>query len=338
MAKPILKWAGGKRQLLDELYRRFPESYDPTEHAFHEPFLGGGALFFDHEPTSGTINDINVRLWNLYIQVREHPTDLITLLDMENGSFKDPEADPNPSQAYADTRRVKKTKTGKPKKEKKTKNFYYQQRELFNRRPNGEGFDPLVEAAQLVYLNRTCFNGLYRENSDKEFNVPIGRYANPNWDRRDSIREASRVLNQIPIEHIHNDSFEYVLDVAEEGDLVYFDPPYEPMSPTANFAEYSAGSFEKEDQEKLLDVTKKLDDRGVHIILSNSGVMYDFYDEAGFHVETEGATRSINSDGENRDEVEEIIATNVAPSDRSASPEKFSASTQSRQASLGDLT
>lgn len=338
MAKPILKWAGGKRQLLDELYRRFPESYDSEEHAFHEPFLGGGALFFDHEPTSGTINDINVRLWNFYIQVRQRPQELIELLDMECGLFRDPEEDPDPTKAYDETRRVKRTKTGKLKKEKKTKNFYYQQRELFNRRPNGEGFDPLVEAAQLVYLNRTCFNGLYRENSDKEFNVPIGRYANPNWDRRDSIREATRVLNQLPIENIRNDSFEYVLDAAEEGDLVYFDPPYEPMSPTSNFAEYSAGSFGKEDQETLLEVARKLDDRGIHVILSNSGVMYDFYDEAGFYVETEGATRSINSDGENRDEVDEIIATNVAPQDRTNTPEVLSSQKESRQASLSEHT
>jgi DNA adenine methylase len=338
MAQPILKWAGGKRQLLDELYRRFPESYDPTENSYHEPFFGGGALFFDHEPISGTINDINVRLWNLYIHVRQRPKELIKLLDMESGSFRDPEADPDPSRAYAETRRVKKTEAGNVKKPKETKNFYYQQRELFNRRPNGEGFDPVVEAAQLVYLNRTCFNGLYRENSSEEFNVPIGRYANPDWDRRDSIREASGVLNQLPIENIRNDSFEYVLDVAEEGDLVYFDPPYEPMSPTANFAEYSAGSFGQEDQETLLDTASELDDRGVHVILSNSGVMYDFYDEAGFHVETEGATRSINSDGENRDEVDEIIATNVPPSDRTDTPELFSSRTNSRQTSLGDLT
>jgi DNA adenine methylase len=106
------------------------------------------------------------------------------------------------------------------------------------------------------------------------------------------------------------------LEVAEEDDLVYFDPPYEPMSPTAYFTDYSAEGFGKEDQEQLRDVAQKLDKKGVNVILSNSGIMYEMYDEAGFYVEVEGATRAINSDADNRDEVDEIIATNVPPAKR----------------------
>jgi|APHM01.1.fsa_nt_gi DNA adenine methylase (dam) len=283
MAKPVLKWAGGKRQLLDEIYTRFPDDYD----AYHEPMFGGGALFFDLEPGGGTVNDTNSRLVNFYRQVRDCPEELIERLR----SYEDPESEPDPGREPSDAR-----------------NYYYQQRELFNRRPRDDGFEDTEEAALLLYLNRTGFNGLYRENSSGEFNVPIGRYENPDWVQADRIRAASRVLEAT---EISNCDFQYVLDVASEGDLVYFDPPYEPMSPTANFTDYSAEGFGKEDQERLLDTVEELDDRGVNVVLSNSGVMFEMYDEAGLLVEREGATRAINSDADNRGEVDELIVTNV---------------------------
>lgn len=295
MVSPILKWAGGKRQLLDELYARFPKSYAH----FHEPFFGGGALFFDLEPNNGTINDTNPRLINFYKQVRDQPEELISCLR----SFDDPESDSDPDLQFAESNR----------KGKEIKNYYYQQRELFNNRPYDDVYDELEEAALLLYLNRTCYNGLYRENSTGGFNVPIGRYSNPDWVRAEEIREASHVLDNTKI---HNTDFGYVGKEAEEGDLVYFDPPYEPMSPTASFNDYSEEGFGKEDQERLLELAQELDQEGVNVILSNSGVMYEMYDEAGFHVEKEGATRAINSDASNRDEVDEIVATNVPPTER----------------------
>lgn len=295
MVSPILKWAGGKRQLLDELYSRFPAEFNH----YHEPMFGGGALFFDLEPEDGTINDTNPRLINFYKQVRDRPSELINHLR----SFEDPESDPNPKNEFSDTNR----------KGKEIKNYYYQQRELFNRRPNDEAFDELEEAALLLYLNRTCFNGLYRENQSGEFNVPIGRYANPDWVREDEIHAASSVLDET---EIFNRDFEYIVEYAESGDLVYFDPPYEPMSSTAYFTDYSAEGFGKEDQERLLELAQELGEAGVHVILSNSGVMFEMYDEAGFYVETEGATRAINSDADNRDKVDEIVATNVSPEER----------------------
>lgn len=295
MVDPILKWAGGKRQLLDELYSRFPDSYSH----YHEPFFGGGALFFDLEPENGTINDTNARLINFYKQVRDQPGELIDILR----SFKEPEASPDPKRQFSESNR----------KDKEITNYYYQQREIFNNRPYDDEYDELAEAALLLYLNRTCYNGLYRENSSGGFNVPIGRYSDPDWVRGEEIRKASRVLDNT---EIHNTDFEYVQDVVKEGDLVYFDPPYEPMSPTAYFTDYAAEGFGKEDQQRLLDLTQKLDNLGVHVILSNSGVMYEMYDDAGFYVEVEGATRAINSDAENRDEVDEIIATNIPPEDR----------------------
>ncbi|WP_436931502.1 DNA adenine methylase [Halosimplex halobium] len=295
MVSPILKWAGGKRQLLNELYSRFPNIYSH----YHEPFFGGGALFFDLEPENGTINDTNSRLINFYRQVRDRPEKLITLLR----SFDDPESDPDPDRRFSNTNR----------KGKEIKNYYYQQRELFNNRPYDDEYDELEEAALLLYLNRTCYNGLYRENSSGGFNVPIGRYSNPDWVRAEEIRKASRVLENTEIQ---NTGFEYITEVAEEGDLVYFDPPYEPMSPTAYFTDYSAEGFGKADQESLRDVAQKLNEGGVSVILSNSGVMYEMYDEAGFYVEVEGATRAINSDAKDREEVDEIIATNIPPEER----------------------
>ena len=295
MASPALKWAGGKRQLLDELHSRFPRSYA----RFHEPFFGGGALFFDLEPENGTINDTNTRLVNFYKQVRDRPDELVEMCR----SFKGPESEPDPARNFSDTDR----------KGKEISNYYYQQRELFNNRPHGDDFDELEEAALLLYLNRTCYNGLYRENSSGGFNVPIGRYSDPDWVRETEVRKASRALQNT---EIFNGDFEYIREEAEGGDLVYFDPPYEPMSPTAYFTDYSAEGFDKDDQKRLLNLTEELDDRGVYVVLSNSGIMYEMYDEAGFRVEVEGATRAINSDAENRDEVEEVIATNVAPDER----------------------
>ncbi len=301
MVKPVLKWAGGKRQLLDEIYSRFPESY---KH-YHEPFFGGGAVFFDLEPRNGTINDTNPRLINFYRVVRDHPDKLINRLR----EFDDPEGAPDPDLDHSEENW----------RGKEVEQYYYQQRARFNRRAYGEGEWPsskderVEEAALLLYLNRTCYNGLYRENSSGGFNVPIGSYSDPDWVMASRIRAGSRILDDTDV---RNEDFTYVIEEADEGDLVYLDPPYEPMSSTANFAEYSAEGFGREDQERLLETVEQLDVDGVYFILSNSAVLFDLYDEAGFLVEREGATRAINSDETARGKVDEIIATNVAEDER----------------------
>lgn len=298
MAEPILKWAGGKRQLLDDLRARFPvDGYE----RFHEPFFGGGALFFAEEPDSATINDTNERLISFYRQIRNRPEEVITRLE----EFRMPNEKPDPGQEFSDE-----------------KNYYYQQRARFNRRPADENYpsspdEKVEEAALLLYLNRTCYNGLYRENSRGEFNVPIGDYTyneqNPPWEMTEKVRVASHVLQALDKNDIRRGGFEYVIDAAEEDDLVYFDPPYKPVSATANFTDYSAEGFGQEDQQRLLETAKQLRADDVYVILSNSGVMAEFYEEAGFYIDLEGATRAINSDAENRDEVDEIIATNIPP-------------------------
>lgn len=296
MAKPILKWAGGKRQILEDLYTYFPKRYNK----YHEPMIGGGALFFDLEPKrGGTINDINPRLMNFYKTVRDEPEQLIEI----SKSFKSPETAPDPSKEFSELNR----------KCKKVKNYYYQQRELFNRRPSGEKFDPIHEAALLLYLNRTCYNGLYRENSSGEFNVPIGRYKNPDWVRETEIIQASKVLKHV---NIFNKPFDYILEFVEPRDLVYFDPPYVPMSPTANFTDYNAQGFDKKHQKRLLEIAKNLNNKDINIIISNSGVMYNYYKKEGFEVNFVNATRAINSDPEKRGEIAEIIATNISPPQR----------------------
>lgn len=301
MVQPVLKWAGGKRQLLDEIFSRFPSEYQQ----YHEPFLGGGAVFFALEPEDGTINDRNPRLMNFYQVVRDHPSELIETLR----GFDAPEGNPDPGLDFS----------AENWRGTQITDYYYQQRARFNKRAYADEEWPttteqrIEEAALLLYLNRTCYNGLYRENSSGGFNVPVGEYTDPDWVMANRIRAASSTLEQTTT---HNDDFEYVLEVAEDGDLVYLDPPYQPMSATANFAEYSQEGFDKEDQKRLLAGVKQLDDRGVSLILSNSAVMFDRYDDAGFLVERESATRAINSDETARGEVDEIIATNVPAEER----------------------
>ena len=279
MVEPILKWAGGKRQLLSEITALFPISYE----AYHEPFVGGGAVFFHQGPDDGTINDLNTRLTTFYEIVRDQPDALIA----EN------------------------------KTHEHTEEYYYDARSEFNTLLTQSTLtqdERVREASLLLYLNRTCFNGLYRENSDGEFNVSFGRYSNPDWVQEQRIRKASRVLQDTVV---FNTDFSYVVDEASSGDLVYFDPPYEPVSKTADFNSYQAAGFDREDQRRLRDVVIELTEMGVSVILSNSPPvteLYEGYD--AFSVRYVDATRAINSDASSRGEVSEVLITNVPPDEQ----------------------
>lgn len=266
--RPFVKWAGGKRQLLPELLSRLPRSF----RRYHEPFVGGGALFFALRarqllPQGARLADINPELVNAYQIVRDRVETLIVLL----GAFRNEE------------------------------DFYYE-----IRAQDPLQLDPVQRAARLLYLNRTCFNGLFRENRDGRFNVPFGRYRNLQILRENDLRAASRALRGICIEQ---DSFDALSDCAQPGDFVYFDPPYAPLSRTASFTTYSRGGFDDTAQRRLGALVRELGARGVHVLLSNSSapIIYDIYDHPELHVEQVLASRAINSRADRRGKVAEVL-------------------------------
>ena len=271
MADPILKWAGGKRQLIPKILSTFPKDY--RQRVFHEPFFGGGAVFFKIKPKKSSINDINPRLMSFYKVVRDSPTELIEL-----------------AKGY-----------------RHDKDEYYKLRDRFNE----PGLTDIEDAALLLYLNKTAFNGLYRVNSKGQFNVPFGRYKNPTIVDENRILEASRILKNI---EILSTDFTYVIEHSDEGDLCYFDPPYLPVSDTADFTSYSKDGFSYMDQIRLRDTCIELDEKGVLFVLSNSYVeeLVDKYQEVDhFRVEVVKANRAINSVAEKRGPVDEILVTNI---------------------------
>ncbi len=273
MAKPLLKWAGGKRQLLREIISRIPSGFSN----YWEPFLGGGALFFSiSEESMGhsfVISDINPVLCLFYETVRNKPMDLaeyITATEYHN-----------------------------------TPADYYEARSRFNRL-DGKA-NPVEKSGLLIYLNRHCYNGLYRVNSRGEFNVPFGSYISPKMPVRDQIMSASSCLARSTI---MNRDFQEMLSETEEGDFVYLDPPYEPISQSSSFTAYSKGGFNRDQQKRLSSVLRELDNKGVKFLLSNSGNGYlaDLY--SGFKIVTVEARRNINSKGNRRGSVSEILVTN----------------------------
>jgi len=271
MADPILKWAGGKRGLIPEILSLFPADFKNRN--YHEPFVGGGAVFFKIRPKSGSINDVNPRLINFYQVVRDKAEDLIA----QAGRYPH------------------------------DKGAYYKLRDEFNRR----GLSDVEEAALLLYLNKTAFNGLYRVNSKGEFNVPFGRYKNPTIVPEGRIRAASKILKKA---QIFNKDFSYVLDYANEGDLCYLDPPYQPVSDTANFTSYSAEGFDLTEQRRLRDTCVELDNNGVLFVLSNSYVkpIREMYEGIkNFRIEIVQARRAISSKASTRGPINEVLITNI---------------------------
>lgn len=303
MADPILKWAGGKRQIMSQIRDHWKEE---NISSYHEPFFGGGAVFFrEAHEYAETINDLNSRLMNFYEVLKEDPDGLKT--EFNRLTERKPSEPPNQDLDYAEV----------DEHDREIKNYYYQLRAIFNKRPNGKEFDKIREAAILLYLNRTCFNGLYRENRDGEFNVPIGQHKNLGLDQNATIEQASEALQGV---RIFNEDFEYVLDEVEEGDLVYFDPPYDPNSSSSSFVEYTSESFGKDEQRRLKELAIDLDSRSVSVVISNAPSVREIYEEddrtEGFYISDVGARRTINSDGDSRGEVGEVIITNIDPENR----------------------
>ncbi|UCH57782.1 MAG: DNA adenine methylase [Candidatus Bathyarchaeota archaeon] len=267
--RPLLKWAGGKRALVKSIIDLFPQDY--TERRYHEPFFGGGAVFFHTTPQMGSINDINPRLMNFYRVVRDDSEGLIE----EASRYRYDEKE------------------------------YYMRRDLFNSR----GLSDVEYAALLLYLNKTAYNGLYRVNSKGEFNVPFGRYEDPVIVHPRSIRRASRLLRNVDI---RCGGFDYILDVADEGDICYLDPPYHPASETANFTDYATKGFDMGDQERLRDVCIELDSRNVLFVLSNSDTeaVRGLYEGEGFHFQSLRTRRMISSKVSSRSSGYDLLITN----------------------------
>lgn len=288
-AKPLLKWAGGKRQLLDILLAVFPKCHDFKRNRYHEPFIGGGALFFalssiavqqgfvvqSRGSKPFCIADLNSELVNFYLVVRDRPDDLIRFIIRLSA------------------------KTGR--------SDFYRVRQS---RPTSE----VGRAARLLYLNRLCFNGLYRVNSKGVFNVPFGNYKNPRVADPLQIRACSLMLRHADIRASH---FSGVLKRVREGDLVYFDPPYIPLSSTASFSGYSKEGFGESDQRALASLIGDLTDRGVRVMLSNSDTPLSREIFGNLNMYSVPASRAISANSESRIKVKELLAVNFPPSQMS---------------------
>jgi DNA adenine methylase len=274
--KPYLKWAGGKRQLVAEIKKNLPADINAL--AYYEPFIGAGALFFELQPEKAVINDFNEQLILTYIAIKENVEDLIKLL--QNYNDKNDE-----------------------------KSFY----EMRNLDRNVEKFNKLSaieKAARLIYLNKTCFNGLYRVNSQGFFNVPYGKYKNPAICDEVVLRQISAYINSNQIV-ILNQDFEQAVMSAGKKSFVYFDPPYHSPDKT-NFTGYQAGGFGEEEQRRLQGVMIKLTKQGAKCLLSNSDTEFirTLYNDAIFEIISVQAKRPINSNAAGRGAVNEVLIKN----------------------------
>ncbi len=268
-ARPFLKWAGGKGRLLDELCSRLPAEFG----RYFEPFVGGGALYFalhgaGRLRAGAELSDANGKLIDAYRAVRDDVEAVIAHL---SGFSND-------------------------------RDLYYQVREWRH-----EDLDLPRAAARIIFLNKTCYNGLFRENSRGEFNVPFGRYVRPAICDAANLRAVAAALRRASLRQL---DFEDVPARVKPGDLVYFDPPYHPRSATSSFTQYSEHGFGEDEQRRLARVFRELDARGAYAMLSNSDTPFIRELYAGFVIEEVLAGRAINSKAERRGKVSELIVRN----------------------------
>jgi DNA adenine methylase len=269
--QPVLKWVGGKRQIIQQILEHMPDEYG----RYFEPFLGGGSVFLSISPKNAVINDYNTELMNLYKIIKNNPYGLVKIL----GTFKN-----NKSEFY----RIRNLD--------RENNFL---------RANNDTF----RAARTIFLNKTCFNGLYRVNAKGEFNVPFGNYKNPKIIDSENIYRISEFLNKYNIKILntqYSDSLKYV----RKNDFVYFDPPYDPISDTSSFTSYTEKGFTREDQIKLKETCDLLDLKGVKFLLSNSATDFvlDLYKD--YNVTLIDVRRNIAASTEKRTIVKEVLIRN----------------------------
>ncbi|WP_220387163.1 DNA adenine methylase [Listeria sp. ILCC797] len=273
--KPFTKWVGGKRQLLPEINKYLPKEYS----SYYEPFIGGGAVFFDLQPKKAVINDFNKDLILAYKQIRDNLEELIKVLE---------------------------------KHSRLNSSEYYYELRAMDRTNEIQQVSAVERAARLLYMLRVNFNGLYRVNKSGQFNVPYGRYKNPKIIDLANLTMVSEFLNEQEIT-ILNCDFEEAVKGAGKGDFVYFDPPYVPLTKTATFTSYTHEGFSYEDQVRLRDLFDDLTKKGVYVMLSNSStpIIHELYQDYQKTIRIIEASRMINSKGDARKgKVPEVIITN----------------------------
>lgn len=292
MAKPFVKWVGGKSQLLEEIRKKYPLQIEK----YCEPFVGGGAVLFDvlqkFQPKEVLINDINKELINTYFQVKNHCEELIEYLNELQSQYRN--------------------FTQEEKKE-----LFYEKRKLYNElKVNGDGVENLEKAALFVFLNKTCFNGLYRVNSKGFFNVPFNNAKNPLICDEENLRSCSQVLQNVTLKVGDYKDCENFID---EQTFVYIDPPYRPLSQTSAFTAYSENQFLDKEQVELANFIENLSVKGATILASNSDPKNsdeedNFFDDlySNFEIERVFASRMINAKSDKRGNINEILISNIA--------------------------
>ena len=271
--KPFVKWAGGKRQIIDKLKKYVPEEFD----TYYEPFVGGGALLFDLSPKHAVINDSNEELMNVYrcLCDEEKFKKMCNVLNHYETSHSE--------------------------------EFFYEVRNKDRSKNAYNRLSDYTRAARTIYLNKACFNGLYRVNSKNEFNVPFGKKLKVNTYEGSNLITVSNYLTMNDIKILSVDFEEAVKD-AKKGDFIYFDPPYD--SDTSTFNSYTEEGFNKDEQRRLASVFKELDKRGCYVMLSNHNTLLVNELYKGYHFHIIEAKRNINANGKKRGKVEEVIITN----------------------------
>ena len=273
---PFVKWAGGKTQILDELIKYIPEKYN----TYYEPFVGGGALLFKLQPSKFIINDFNNELIDIYSCFKNKELYQKLIVEL------------------------------KKHEENHSEEYYYQIRNLDRNEEDYNKLSIYEKAARAIYLNKACFNGLYRVNSKGYFNVPSGKKTKVNCFDENNFKELYKFFNNRKNSKILSTDYAIATKTASKGDFIYFDPPYDTLENKNSFTSYNKDSFGKEEQARLASVYKELSEKGVYVMLSNHNTEYirELYKD--FHIHAIHAKRMINSKGDDRKGVEEVIITN----------------------------
>jgi DNA adenine methylase len=291
-AKPFLKWAGGKTQLISDIEKSLPSDFNTANYTYIEPFIGSGAIMFwilNNYPNikNAVINDINIDLINTYKTIASKPNEIISILESLQNEFHELEGN-----------------------EEKKKEYFYIKRELYNSRISSVG----DQSALFIFLNRTCFNGLYRVNKKNYYNVPMGSYKRPMICDKENLLSVSQLLQKV---EILNGDYQDTLNYAKGKTLFYFDPPYKPLNETSSFNSYAKDEFNDNEQLRLRDFCLKIDLLEYTWILSNSDVKVsdganNYFDDlyAKFNIQRVEARRNINSNSDKRGILTELLITN----------------------------